>query len=173
MEKVRVAQVDGDGVLLPEVDVYAEPNPFNPGELLYPAGTRAKPVPPLLSNQAARTTGPDVHAAWEVVDDYRGLKYWTPDGTEVHISQVGITPPSSAHYSKPPPTPKQLAERRMSEIKAELAQIDADGARPAREIAIALAGNSTPPAAAVTKVTMLETSAQALRLELFNLSAVV
>lgn len=173
MEKVRVAQVDGDGVLLPEVEVYAEPNPFNPDELLYPAGTRASPVPPLLSNQAARTTGPDVHAAWEVVDDYRGLTYWTSDGTEVRISQVGITPPLSAHYSKPPPTPKQLADRRTAEIKLELAQIDSDGARPAREIAIALASGSTPPPAAVSKVTGLEAAAQLLRAELATLAEVL
>lgn len=70
-------------------------------------------------------------------------------------------------------SPAQLAAKRMAEIKAGLSQIDADSARPAREIAIALAGGAVPTAAAVTKVTTLEATAQALRAELASLVGVV
>jgi len=73
----------------------------------------------------------------------------------------------------PASTPAQIAAIRSAEIKTELAKIDADGARPAREIAIALASGSTPPAAAVTKVTNLEATAQALRAELASLAGVL
>lgn len=69
------------------------------------------------------------------------------------------------------PTPAQLAAARIAEMKAALVQIDEDGARPAREIAAALASGQTPPAAAVSKVAALEASAVTLRAELAALTA--
>lgn len=62
---------------------------------------------------------------------------------------------------------------RIPQIKAALLQIDSEGARPAREIALALAAGGPAPVAAVNKVQALETQAQTLRAELATLSEVV
>jgi hypothetical protein len=171
MQPIQVYQTDDQGLYLPTVDPIM--TDVLDGHHLIPAGCKIKQPPPLAERQAARTLSAGVDADWEVVADWRGYTCYTPDGERHDITEVGVEPPAGHSPTKPPPTAKQLAERRTAEIKTELAQIDADGARPAREIAIALASGSTPPAAAVTKVTTLETAAQALRSELATLAGVL
>lgn len=161
-----VYQTDNDGLFVNVAT--ADHDPLNEGEFLIPGGCVAVAPPELGPRQAARWTG----SAWEVVPDWRGYSCYTPDGERHDITEVGVEPPLGHSPTKPPLTPKQLAEQRTAEIKAELAQIDADGARPAREIAIALAAGSAPAAAAVTKVTTLEAAAQVLRAELATLAGV-
>lgn len=171
MQAIQVYQTDAQGLYVPSVEPIMT-DVFD-GHHLIPAGCKTTPPPSLAERQAARSLSIAVDAAWELVPDWRGYTYYTPDGQRHDITEVGVEPPAGHSPTKPPPTPKQLAERRMAEIKAELAQIDADGARPAREIAIALAGGSTPPTAALTKVTTLEAAAQVLRAELATLVGVV
>jgi hypothetical protein len=63
------------------------------------------------------------------------------------------------------------AESRESEIRRRLLAVDSEGARPAREVALALLSGNDPPLAAVTKLNELENEAQALRDELAALAA--
>lgn len=170
MEPIRVYQTDHRGIWLPGVAVFTE---VLNGKHLYPAGTRSKTPPALQANEAARTTGDAVDSDWEVIPDFEGVTYWTLDGAEHKISEIGVGLPAGALLQKPAPTQAQLAAKRVLEIKAELQQIDSDGARPAREIALALVAGGTAPAAAVDKVQALESQAQTLRAELATLSEVV
>lgn len=171
MQPIQVYQTDDQGLYVPSVDPIM--TDVLDGHHLIPAGCKTKQPPPLLERQAARSLSTSADAGWEVVPDWRGYTCYTPDGQRHEITEVGVEPPSGHSPTPPPPTPKQLAERRMAEIKLELAQIDSDGARPAREIAIALASGSTPPPAAVSKVTALEAAAQLLRAELATLAEVL
>lgn len=63
------------------------------------------------------------------------------------------------------PTTDQIKAARIASIDAELAAIDANGARPSRDIAAALAAGSTAPAAAVQKLIDLDAQAGPLRAE--------
>lgn len=169
MDPIRVFQTDARRVWLPQVAAFTE---VLNGKHLYPAGTRSKTPPPLQANEAARSTGDAVDSDWEVIPDFEGVTYWTADGSEHKVSEIGVALPAEALLTKPAPTAAQLAATRVLEIKAELQQIDSDGARPAREIALALVAGGTAPQAAVNKVQTLETQAQTLRAELATLSEV-
>ena len=169
MEPIRVFQTDHRGIWLPHIEAFTE---VLNGRHLYPGGSRLKPPPTLQPNQAARSLGEAVDSDWEIIPDFEGVTYWTPDGAEHKISEVGVGLPEGALLQKPAPTEAQLAAKRSIEIKAELRQIDADGARPAREIALALVAGGTAPEVAVTRVQALEVQAQALRAELAALSEV-
>lgn len=169
MEPIRVYQTDHRGIWLRDVAAFTE---VLNGKHLYPAGTRSKMPPTLQANEAARTVGDAVDSDWEVIPDFEGVTYWTADGVEHKVNEIGAALPAGALLEKPAPTAAQLAAKRVLEIKAELQQIDADGARPAREIALALVAGGTAPEAAVSKVQTLETQAQTLRDELATLSEV-
>ena len=70
----------------------------------------------------------------------------------------------------PQKTPEQLAQEeadaRRAEILQELADLDAQGARASRGIALAYTAGETPDAADVERLTEIENSAKALRTEL-------
>lgn len=70
----------------------------------------------------------------------------------------------------PQKTPEQIAQEeadaRRAEILQELADLDAQGARASRGIALAYAAGETPDAADVTRLTEVEDAAKALRTEL-------
>lgn len=171
MQPIQVYQTDNQGLYVPSAEAIM--TDVLDGHHLIPAGCKTAAPPQLAERQAARSLSASVDAGWEVVPDWRGYTCYTPDGERHDITEVGVEPPLGHSSTKPPPTPKQRAERRMAEIKFELAQIDADGARPAREIAIALAAGSAPAVAAVNKVTTLEAAAQVLRAELASLAGVL
>lgn len=71
---------------------------------------------------------------------------------------------------EPVKTPEQLAQEeadaRRAEILQELADLDAQGARASRGIALAVAAGATPDAGDVSRLTEIENSAKALRAEL-------
>lgn len=46
------------------------------------------------------------HDGWDVVPDYRGVSYWTADGTHHVITELGIEPPADAFTA--PPTPDEV-----------------------------------------------------------------
>lgn len=170
MEPIQVYQTDEHGVYLPS------PEPLMSdvldGHQMIPAGCKTMPPPLLGQREAARTLGPGVDAGWEVVADWRGYTYYTADRVVHHITEVGVTPPME-HWDAPPPlTAVEQANARVFEIKQLLQQIDSDGARPAREIALALAAGGSASEAAISKVQSLEAQAQVLRTELATLNAV-
>jgi hypothetical protein len=47
----------------------------------------------------------DTNGAWRLLPDFRGLIYWTADGQEHRIDQVGDVPPDG--YLTAPPTPSE------------------------------------------------------------------
>lgn len=63
------------------------------------------------------------------------------------------------------PDAAALAQARIVEIDAELAAIDSAGARPSREIALAMLAGTDAPEEAKAKLIALEASAAALRAE--------
>jgi hypothetical protein len=69
------------------------------------------------------------------------------------------------------PDAKALAQARIAEIDTELAVIDAAGARPSREIALAMLSGTAVPDEAKAKLIALEASATALRAERAALQA--
>lgn len=69
------------------------------------------------------------------------------------------------------PDAAALAKARIVEIDAELTSIDAAGARPSREIALAMLAGTDVPEEAKTKLIALEASATALRAERAALQA--
>lgn len=71
----------------------------------------------------------------------------------------------------PEPDAAALAQARIVEIDAELAAIDAAGARTSREIALALLAGTAVPEEAKTKLIALEESATTLRDERAALQA--
>lgn len=169
MEPIRVYQTDHRRVWLPEIEAFTD---VFAGQHIYPAGSRTKVPPALEPNQAARSLGDDRDSDWEVIPDFVGVPYWTADGQAHVIEEIGVALPPGALLEKPAPTAAQLAAKRALEIKAELQQIDSDGARPAREIALALAAGGSASQTAISKVQALEAQAQVLRTELATLNAV-
>jgi len=73
----------------------------------------------------------------------------------------------------PAPSAADLATARSAEILAELVQIDADSARPARAIALATTAGEAPDIQDVSKLQALEARAVVLRAELSSLSEAV
>ena len=69
------------------------------------------------------------------------------------------------------PTPEQIKAERIAAIDLELSEIDAKGARPSRDIALAMANGGTLPVAAVQKLAVLESQAASLRAERKTLTA--
>jgi len=62
-------------------------------------------APPHVStHQAPRWNA--AHEAWEIVPDYRGVTYWTVDGAQHVITELGVEPPAEALTT--PPTPDEV-----------------------------------------------------------------
>lgn len=71
---------------------------------------------------------------------------------------------------RPEPTDAEKDAIRVTEIKGDLAAIDAASSRPARAVALALASGKTPDAFDVKKLSDLDAQAVSLRAELKTLS---
>lgn len=76
-----------------------------------PALTPREPLPDTLTaiapphvgeHQAPRWNAQ--HAGWDVVADYRGVAYWTADGTHHVITALGEEPPADVLSTPPTPT---------------------------------------------------------------------
>jgi len=103
------------GVYLGTTD--ADPDPRNPDEFMPPPfGATTLPPPPHGPNQAAKL----VDAAWVIVPDFRGRKYWTPDRIEHVIYDVGVEPPADALDADPGPTAAELWAAHQAQAQAAL-----------------------------------------------------
>ena len=81
-----------------------------------------------------------------------------------HLLPAGCIEISESEAEALRPKPDLKAQRR-AEISAALAKIDADSARPARAVAVALAAGQPAPAFDLNKLKTMETQAAALRTE--------
>lgn len=81
----------------------ARHDPLEPDRYLIPRGAVTEAPPKVKENQAAVL----VDNAWQIVDDFRGVEYWTPDGEKHTIENLGETKPENALDSEPeaPPAP--------------------------------------------------------------------
>lgn len=136
-----VSQLDADGYFV--AAVVADESPMEPGVYLLP-GRCIDKAPPGVVEPGKR------YRVWGA--GWRGEDLPTPPAD---------TPPEQL-------TPEQ---QRSREIAEELAAIDAQSVRPARELALALAQGQAMPQFAADKLAALENQAALLRAELAALVA--
>jgi len=85
-----------------------------------------------------------------------------------HVIDFSASPPTLV--AAPAPAPEVVAANRVRAIDEELRQIDLDGARPSRDIALAIVAGDPPPSFSVNKLDELEARAVTLREERATLS---
>lgn len=101
----------------------ADPDPLVHGNFLIPAYAVKEPPPPFGPRQVAV-----YRDGWQVVADYRGVRYWLGDGSEHVIERIGEVPPPDALDAPPPPPPpepepeppsplEQAKERKRDDLK--------------------------------------------------------
>ncbi len=157
-------QADENGIYIGES--MADEDPMNPGAYLLPRNASFSPPPRTQPGEVAKLSA----EGWAIARDFFGEVYWMPDRTK-HVMHLRGTPlPDGATLTEPEPTPEQKLLARKRELLGQLAGIDAYGARPAREVALAMAAGKQPPAAAVSRLTELEAQAATLRAELATLT---
>lgn len=83
--------------LNPTTNEYLEPgladeSPLEPGVYLIPAHATTVEPPPVNDREAAIC----VDGVASVVPDWRGYRYWLPDGSRHAIHELGIVPPGEA-----------------------------------------------------------------------------
>lgn len=94
------------------------------------------------------------------------------DGSQDHLITEAMRALDDAELAAlRAPSPAVVKALRIEQIDAELRQIDLDGARPSRDIALAMIAGDTPPSVAVNKLDTLEARAVTLREERATLSA--
>lgn len=104
------------GESLGEADARIDPlETEKQGKNIYsiPAQASTDQPPRSGDNEATRRLPDD--SDWEIVPDFRGVKYWLEDGTEVEIAELGETVPTSALSEQPDPPP--LTEEQLNEQK--------------------------------------------------------
>lgn len=137
MEKI-VSQLDADGFF--RCAVVADPSPLEPGVWLIPGGAIDRKPP-------------------ATIEDGKRYKPW---GTGWSAEAI----PQPEQVAEPVTVPQSPEEIRKAEILAQLAAIDADSVRPAREIALAVARGEPEPQFSLDKLVSLENAAVQLRAEL-------
>ena len=86
-----------------------------------PGQTTFDTPPKTGKNKAVRRLPDD--SGWEVVPDFRGEKYWLEDGTEIEISEIGVTVPKDALSEPPPPPPPTEEEINEQKIADEIRKV--------------------------------------------------
>lgn len=76
----------------------ARPDPKDEGRYLKPAGSTDVTPPEPGPNQQCVFDGAD----WQLVDDYRGTRYWIENNFGIEITELGIAPPVYATLVEPP-----------------------------------------------------------------------
>lgn len=75
----------------------ADTDPMSPEDFLIPANATDIKPPVCENQQIACFIGNE----WIVYDDYRGFVYYTSDGEQHVITEIGVVPPSDALTEKP------------------------------------------------------------------------
>jgi hypothetical protein len=114
----------------------ARESPLEPGVFLIPANATDTAPPAPGANQAAVFA----NGAWALVADYRGERWYQPDGTEVDITQLNVAPGTTWTVTPPPPTAQQLYRQLQAQAQAALDQTDRVASRCFK------AGVAFPPA---------------------------
>ncbi|MFN3886881.1 MAG: hypothetical protein ACK4MG_07975 [Aquabacterium sp.] len=165
MSNFKIAyQADDDGFYVGEA--IADEDSMNPGSFLLPRNASFDAPPPCAPGEVAKLRA----GCWTVVPDFFGVVFWLPDRTKHVMQRRGVPLPEGATTTEPELTPEQKLLARKQELQAALAEIDAAGARPAREIALAVAAGDPAPQVAVQRLKALEADAAKLRAELASLS---
>lgn len=103
-----------------EHPVICQPNPARPGEFLIPPSA-IELKPPSTQDHEIAVFQTDSNN-WMVKPDYRGNKYWLPDGSHHKIEQIGEVPPEDALDEQPPPPPP-TPEEQFQEMKRQRNQM--------------------------------------------------
>lgn len=98
----------------------ARRDPLEPDRYLIPRGAVTEAPPEVKENQAA-VLGDN---AWQIVDDFRGVEYWTPDGEKHTIENLGETKPENALDAEPETPPMPIDRVDNWRFKALLRQDD-------------------------------------------------
>lgn len=98
----------------------ANGSPLERGVYLLPANA-TKTAPPMAGTNEAAVYA---NGAWSLVPDYRGQRWYQPDGTEVDIDQLSIFPDSTWTQTPPPPTHAQKWAAYQAQAHAALAESD-------------------------------------------------
>lgn len=104
----------------------ADANPVREGEWLFPAWCTMVTPPAYGKNQCAVFDG----EKWLVVPDYRGHRYWMPNGEGFEIVAIGVEPPFGALSEPPAPTEPEAEpalELTVEELRANAYADPADG----------------------------------------------
>ena len=113
-----VYQTDANGLYLGPTD--AQQSPLEQGVFLIPRGCIEVEPPSAGPRQIARWTG----ESWQLVADYRGFEYWTPERTRHVITEAEVEPPENHLTADPGPTPAQIAAQLKREAQALLDKSD-------------------------------------------------
>lgn len=101
-------------------EILAQENPVRKGEFLDPAfSTRIEPPVPGVNQIPAFLNG-----AWVLKPNFVGMKYWTTDGLEHTMMEVGVQLPDGALSSPPGLTDTQKWAAYQSKAKAALRSSD-------------------------------------------------
>ena len=95
-------------------NVQAQESPREPGVYLIPA-MATEAMPPLTDKNECAVWE---NVKWTVKPDFRGTKYWLPDGSEHSITEINFVPPADALFEKPiiPATFEDAKASKLSEI---------------------------------------------------------
>lgn len=94
------------------------------GEDVYLLPSDATFEPPLDAGKNEVCILDKVTKEMKLVPDYRGVVYWSPDGSKHCITEIGLKPPDDALYEKPLPSQREIDIQKISQvIKDKIQQI--------------------------------------------------
>jgi len=99
---------------LPVGSSFADPSPLEPGEWLVPAHATLAAPPKLPAGFAVVL----LDGEWTSVEDHRGEKIWTPEGTYIEITEVGPLP-AGASSTMPDAVREQLETDRLTARRSQ------------------------------------------------------
>ena len=95
-------------------NVQAQESPREPGVYLIPA-MATDVMPPATGKNECPVWE---NGKWTVKPNFRGTKYWLPDGSEHSITEINVVPPADALFEKPiiPPTFEEAKAAKLAEL---------------------------------------------------------
>lgn len=118
-QTVTAYQCDDSGVYVAPIEIHADP--LEPGRYLIPRGATEVAPPALQPLQAPRWNG----TGWEAIPDFRGVKYWAPNGEEKVVQVAGELVPEGALLSPPASAPMPSVPVVVTRLQAKAALLQA------------------------------------------------